>query len=318
MKKGAYFLTACEARQETRRDCQLVGDALEDCYPFLRLRCLVGYQEEANPKMEGILMHRLLVMALLGWCAIALAWAQETPKQPEPKPEALKPADPLPTVDEILDKYVEASGGKSALEKITSRHSTGSFELPAMGATGTWEGFAKAPNKNALIIDVPGFGVIRQGFDGTAGWDDNPMAGLRDLSATELTAKKFDSDFHKAIRFRELYSTMTVKGKEKVGDREAYMMEAKPESLPVEKLYFDTENFLLVRLDVEREGPQGVALVQTVFEDYKQIDGVKIPYTLKITNPAFSMLIKFTEVKHNVPIEDSNFTKPAPSKTEKP
>jgi hypothetical protein len=257
-------------------------------------------------------MKRFLILGLLGICPFVSLPAQEAQPKPATKSEETKPEAPLPTADQILDKYVEATGGKSAIEKITSRKTTGTFDIPAMGATGTFEGFSKAPNKNALVIDMPGFGQVRQGFDGAAGWDDNPMVGMRDLSGPELVAKKFDSEFYKSIRIREMYPDLSVKGREKVGEREAYVIEGKPESLPAEKLYFDTETGLLLRQDVQREGPQGVATVETVFEDYKEVDGVKLPHNLKITNPAFMFVIKLSEIKHNISIDDSVFTKPAP------
>ncbi len=57
----------------------------------------------------------------------------ETPKAEEPKTDAK--AAPLPTVDDILDKYVKAVGGKEAIEKITSRSMKGSFALEAFGVT---------------------------------------------------------------------------------------------------------------------------------------------------------------------------------------
>jgi len=243
--------------------------------------------------------------------------AQEpTPKPETPKPEAktpeVTPAEPLPSVDQILDKYIETLGGKAAIEKITSRQVSGTFEIPAMGASGTLKGFAKAPNKTIVIIDVPSFGVIRQGFDGTVAWGEDPMGGLREITGEELIATKRDADFHRDVHLKALFPTMTVKSREKVGDKEAYLIEATPTDGKAEKLYFDVKSGLLVRHDAERESPQGAGVVEIYFEDFKEVDGVKIPFTLKRVMAAFAITIKFDEIKHNVEVEDTTFSKPAP------
>src|SRR5215208_2779319 len=122
-------------------------------------------------------MKRLTTMIFI--CAVfaASVFAQSNPQKPateqpaakpaDTKPADTKPAGAMPTADQILDKYVQALGGKAAIEKVNSRVSKGNFEIPAMGAGGPIEMYAKAPNKNLVIINIPGFGTIQQGFNGT-------------------------------------------------------------------------------------------------------------------------------------------------------
>jgi outer membrane lipoprotein-sorting protein len=221
-----------------------------------------------------------------------------------------KPAD-VPTTDQILDKYVQALGGKAALEKITSTASKGTFEIPAFGATGTAEIWEKAPNKTALKLDIPGFGLVLEGFNGTVAWSQDPQSGLREKSGAELAASKLDADFYKPLRLKALYPTITVKGKEKLGEKDVYALTAKPAEGTPETWYFDATTGLLVKLDLERESPQGKMAVQVFQEDYKEVDGIKIPHTVRQVTSAFSITIKLEEVKHNVPIDDAKFNKPA-------
>jgi len=104
---------------------------------------------------------------------------------------------------------------------------------------------------------------------------------------------------------------MTVSGKEKVGDREAYVIDATPAGAAAEKLYFDTQTGLLIRRDFTAESPQGSFPAQEAYEDYKAVDGVMVAFTTKLTLPQFGLVIKLSEVKHNVPVEDAQFLKPA-------
>ncbi len=219
-------------------------------------------------------------------------------------------AESLPSIDAVLAKWVEGTGGKAAIEKLTNRTAKGTFDIPAMGASGTFSSYAKAPNKQVMILDIPGFGVVNNGFDGTAGWTQNPMTGLVETSGAALAATKRDSEFHRELKFKEQYKKVEVKSKQKVGDKDAYLIEAIPEEGSPEKLYFDVESGLLLRADAEREGPQGTAVVESYMEDYKEVDGVKIPFTVKQVMPGMTIVVKFDEVKHNVDIDDAKFAKP--------
>jgi hypothetical protein len=258
------------------------------------------------------LMKRIAMMLasmLLVLMATFVAFAQEK-KADAPKPDP-KPAAGMPTVDEILDKYVKAVGGKEAIEKVTSRVEKGTFELPSFGASGIVETYAKAPNKTALVIEIGGFGKVENVFDGTKGWSSDPQSGLRELSGTELAMTKRDADLHRSLKLKSQYTKMEVTGKMKVGDSEAYVITATPAEGKPEKLYFDTSSGLLTRMDVEAETPQGAMAFQIYLQDYKPVDGVKVPYTLRRESEAFGMVIKYTDVKHNVAIEDTKFNKPS-------
>lgn len=240
-------------------------------------------------------MKKLVLLFVFSLLAIAPATAQEK----------------LPTADQILDKYVQAIGGKAAHEKLTTRVAKGTFEIPAMGAGGALEIYAKAPNKAYLMITIEGFGVVQQGYTGTMGWEDNPQTGMRELSGAEASAAKLDSVFHRDVKLKELYPKMEVKGKEKVGASDTYVVVGTPTEGPATTFYFDAQSGLLLRADTVRETQQGTMAVREYFEDYKEMDGIKAPSTIKQESDAISFVLRLTEIKHNVPIEDTKFNKPA-------
>lgn len=268
--------------------------------------------------MKRIPFFALLILLTSSLVSLAQEPQPKPEVTPEPKveakPEAAKPDDsaaPLPTSEQILDKYVEALGGKAAIEKITSREAKGNFEVPAFGASGSVQMVSKAPSKAAVVIDVPGFGVIQQVYDGKTGWDNMPQMGLREISGSELETKKLDADFYRPLHLKELYPTITVKGKQKVEEKDAWLVEAKPASGTAEKWYFDVQTGLLVRQDAQRESAQGSAEIQVSFKDYRDIDGMKVPFELKQVLPGMEITIKLDSVKHNVEVDEARFAKPA-------
>jgi hypothetical protein len=256
-------------------------------------------------------MKRTLMITSLCVIAMLTALAYGAPQSSDTKAPAPGKAGAMPTVDQILDKYVQALGGKEAIEKLTSTALTGTFELPAMGMSGPLQVYAKAPNKNAVIIDISGFGMVKSGFNGSVGWSEDPQSGLRELAGAELSDTKRDAEFYREIKLKQMFSKLELKGKDKVGEHDVYVIEATPADGKPEKMYFDTQSGLLLRRDTDRESPQGSAHVETYFEDYKEAGGVKTPFTMRIVRPEMTFLLKTTEVKVNVPIDDAKFNKPA-------
>jgi hypothetical protein len=215
-----------------------------------------------------------------------------------------------PTVDQVIDKYVQAVGGKVAMEKLTSRQAVGTID-PGNGMTLNIEIHEKAPNKFLSEVTVPNFGSVKQGFDGSVAWDSNPQQGVQELSGAMLASRKRNAQFYRWLRLRELFPKLELKGAAKVGDRDAYFVEATPAEGAPEKFYFDTQTGLLLRRDTSVDTPDGTITFESYYEDYREVDGVKIAFSLRRVGPDNVLTLKFTEVKHNVPFDDAQFAKPA-------
>jgi hypothetical protein len=215
-----------------------------------------------------------------------------------------------PTVDQVLDKYVDALGGRAAWKKLTSRQSTGTIEVPAMSLSGTFDVTEKAPNQMLSVVVVAGAN-FRQGFDGKTGWSDDPQNGVREQSGAELDEARRQADFYHSLDLRQLYKKLTLTGTEKIGDRDTYVIECATGSGDPDKMYFDTQTGLALRVIAQHHSPEGVEVVQEDLEDYRSVDGVKVPFTIHQTSGGNVFAIKLAEVHHNLPVDDAQFAKPA-------
>jgi len=126
-----------------------------------------------------------------------------------------------------------------------------------------------------------------------------------------LAAIKRDADFYRDIKLREIYPQMTVKGKDKAAGREVYVIEATTADGITDKLYFDTETGLLLRRDSKEVSEKGETPVREVYSDYKEVDGIKLPFSIRRASPAMTYTIQVTEVKQNIAIDDAKFKEPA-------
>jgi outer membrane lipoprotein-sorting protein len=216
----------------------------------------------------------------------------------------------LPTIDQLLKKYIRAIGGREAHEKLKTRIATGEWDNVTRGVRFPIEIYSKAPNKRVEILDASeNRGFTGRGYDGTNGWSMNMTeTGLRPLEGAELAMMKRESDFYRALRLDQLYKRLTLTAKENIDGREVYIVEALPETGNPEKLYFEAASGLLFRRDVV----YGKTPVHHYFEDYKDIDGIKLPFTLRSEGP-IKIVTRLREVKHNTTIDDAKFKIPIPN-----
>ena len=216
---------------------------------------------------------------------------------------------PTPTVDQVLTKSIDAMGGRAALEKVTSITARGTVSVPDVGVSGTIQLFQKAPNKALTITEIGG-AQQREAFDGTVGWAEDPQNGLREKSGLELAEARRGAVFSRELHMKTLYPKITVTGREKVGTREAWVIEAVPAEGTPARLFYDVESGLLLRQIVTRQTTAGPLQIDVAFDDYRDVDGVKRPFTIRQTTPMFTATIQLTEVKHNVAVDDAMFKKP--------
>lgn len=218
-------------------------------------------------------------------------------------------APALPTVDQVLDKYVAAVGGRAALEKVTSVTARGTLEIADLQISGTIELFQKA-DRSLQVVNLTGVGLQREGFDGAVAWAEDPQNGVREKSGAELAEARRGAMFPRELKMKQQYPTMAVTGRERVGARDAVVILATPADGAPARLYFDAESGLMVRQVITRQSPGGPVQIEVTFDDYRVVDGVKRAHTIRQVTPQFAIVAQLSDVKQNVPIEDAVFRKP--------
>jgi photosynthetic reaction center cytochrome c subunit len=219
-----------------------------------------------------------------------------------------KPMTGMPTPDQILEKYVQAIGGKDAIAKVKTRQMKGQY-LPQRGGQVAVE-ILQSGDKFTTIVTTPQ-GAIQRVWTGTTGWITDPR-GLQELDVEELTAVRDMAEAFAPLKLKEPFPRMTFGGKDKINDREVFVLRgALPDKRRI-RLFFDAESGLLLRKVIFNNTIVGADPVQFDFEDYKDVDGVKLPFSVRIsyTEPGFSGTRKFEEIKQNVPVDEAKFTMP--------
>jgi outer membrane lipoprotein-sorting protein len=248
-------------------------------------------------------LSRRLVLAVL-----VLGWTQNAFAQ---------------TADEIIEKYLTAIGGREALAKVTSRTTTGTITLSTPGGdvSGPVEIYNQAPNKSRTVItlDLSSFGAgqitFDQRFNGTSGYVLDTLQGNRDIAGNQLENMKNGSFPTPFLNYKELGATAELGGKEKVGEREAYVLILKPKSGSVARQFIDIESYLPIRTVIKVVLPQVGEIEQTTeFSDYRDVDGIKVAFSVRATSAVQTSTVVITKVEHNTKIDEALFSKPAAEK----
>jgi len=233
---------------------------------------------------------------------------------PEPTTEPKPVTSPSPTeqalVDQILERYEQALGGKEAIAGITSYKLRGTYELSGM--TGTIESWRKEPHKTLSVIEFPRLGTLKKGFDGETYWVQTPGGTFTDSSPKEIAEMERDAEVYNVGRIKSLFESMKLENNARLSGRDVYVMEGKPAKGPAEKLFFDVESGLLVRWDMaRRKANRGTVFVKVHLDDYKEVGGVKVPFKVRFAFESFKFIIRVEELEYNIAIDDAVFTKPS-------
>jgi len=217
----------------------------------------------------------------------------------------------LPRAEQILEKYLAAVGGPDALKRIKTRVEKGTID--AMGHQSAIEVFAQAPDKRVSISHPQG-GSSVTAFNGEVGWLTIPN-GVHRMTAPERQSAQIDASFYFPIQVREMYKEFKVTSGEEINGHVALLISAKGEGHPALRMYFDEQTGLLTRLIRYTETALGSNPMQVDYADYRDTDGVMIPYEWTLTRPNGSFTIRVSEVKQNVPIDEKLFVPPSEEKS---
>lgn len=223
------------------------------------------------------------------------------------------------TGDELVEKSLAALGGRAAHTRIKTRSMSGTITLatPAGEIEGTIEVLNALPNKVRTLIkaDLTSLGggplVIDQRFDGRSGYVLDTLQGNREITGSQLDNMRNTGFPNAFLTYKQLGIAAKFQGKEKIGDRDAYVLVFDPSSGSTIRQYVDAQSFLPVRFVVTVTVPQ-IGEVEQITEltDYREVDGVKLPFKLTASSTVQTYTVQLSRIEHNVPVDEKLFVKP--------
>ena len=229
------------------------------------------------------------------------------PATPAPA-TAAKPAN-LPSGKDVYEKYIAATGGKDAYQKVKSRITTMTMEIPAQKIKGDMS-VKQVEGKLIAVINIPNIGEIKRGFDGTTAWETSPMMGTRVITGPEKAQLLLGTRLDGELRYEELYKTIECVGMEDVEGKPAYKVIATPKDGSPMVQFFDKESGLLVKSTITQKSQMGELNVDNFLTDYKKEDGVLIAHKTTTKVMGIEQVVMIDKIENNVEIPASAFDLP--------
>jgi photosynthetic reaction center cytochrome c subunit len=247
----------------------------------------------------------------------------------------------LPSAESILNKYIEAAGGAERLAGLKSFVGKGtSVGFGGFGGGGEVELLAQAPDKRATIIlfkEAPGRGDQIRSYDGRTGWVRTPLNVLGEfqLSGGDLDGARLDAQLSFPGQIKQILTNLKTGPPATITDLPAPSSQSSlqsdvtlgqrhdvdvvqgtgPRGLLV-TLYFDRKTGLLVRELRYGNSPIGRVPTQIDFADYRDVNGIKLPFRITYAWLDGRDSIVLNEIKANVPVSEAKFGKPVPLKSQ--
>jgi hypothetical protein len=194
------------------------------------------------------------------------------PAAPAPSKGTLDTSGTMPSAEEIFAKAVAASGGADLIRMQTARTQTGTIEMPAQSLKGTIVTKSVDPSMLLIETEIPGFGKIRQGANGTTGWSIDPMRGASIMSPEELKRVLRDSSIAAELNPAMGCDTPIVEGKITFAGTPCYQVKLKCGSDESTRFY-SIESGHLVGSSAKVNSQMGEIEVTTSYKNFEAFSG---------------------------------------------
>ncbi|MFC2156928.1 outer membrane lipoprotein carrier protein LolA [Acidobacteriota bacterium] len=210
----------------------------------------------------------------------------------------------------IVEKLIEAQGGRDVLSKIRDMTSTGDIELIQFGMSGSVTMYQKEPDKMRMDMEIMGM-VITQAYDGETAWMTNPQTGANEEMPEELASdtRRQSLGNDAILNPEKLGITYTFEGKETIEGTEYLILKQTFSDGKFSHLYIDPGTYLVYKTKETALNQMGVEVeAESFMSDYKDFQGTKVPYTITVYQDGEEfIIITLSTMKYNTGLEDTLF-----------
>lgn len=225
------------------------------------------------------------------------------------------------TVDEVIENYLKAVGGKEKLLSLKTLRTTGFLKMQGMEIPYIQQ--QKAPNLQRSVALFQEKSIYQNCFDGTTGWHTNPKTlQLEKLTAEESETLKADIQMlDPFVNYAERGYSVTLEGKMLVEGKDCYRVRLLKKPPPMTNAtvaelssfyFFDTKTYLpvLVRNAIKKGTGKG-GYMDTYLSKFQTVNDMVFPFeiTQKI-NGKTTLSISVTQVETNLDLTDQEFAFP--------
>jgi hypothetical protein len=205
----------------------------------------------------------------------------------------------VPTAQSIVARHVEAIGGAEAYRAVQSVHARGRLEIPAQGIVAAFELFTARPARLVYRVNVPGVGLIENGYNGSVGWSVSPISGPEVLAGRQLEEAAEDAWFDGPLRESGRIRDLTMLGETSFDGRPAWRVRVVFRSGREQIDYFDVETGLQIGWETSRATPQGIVPTVNVVRNYQKFGNLLQATTFVQRAMGFEQVVTLTSCEYD-------------------
>ena len=207
------------------------------------------------------------------------------------------------TAQTVLDKYINAIGGKEKLNSVKDKKVILKGEV--QGLQLTLEIYQKVPNKYYQKLDA---GVMKQEswFDGEKG-KQAAMGRETPIEGEMLESMKVSAVMNIELHLAELGITPELVGIEQIDGKDAYKIVLTLSNGKQMTYYYDVETGYSAKQITTVDTPQGSFTSTITFNDFRDVNGIKYPYELTQSMGPQVISLKVESIEYNSGLDDSIF-----------
>ncbi|MFL6332415.1 MAG: serine hydrolase [Pyrinomonadaceae bacterium] len=223
------------------------------------------------------------------------------------------------TVDELMRKVVEATGGEAALRRHRTLRIVADVELLHQGVSGEALIYARAPNSASQDVTLTALGKkigsFHEFFDGAQGGEEGSFFPFDPKTGKELEETRNASDFYAPLNWKTVFKTAEIRKMSKVDGEETYVVLFTPEKGSPVTQYISAKTFLPLRTDTVATSDTISMPVTETYSDYRSVDGVLIPFR-RVSNSQEmgDTVLKIREARFDAPVPEEAFKRKAGGK----
>jgi len=215
----------------------------------------------------------------------------------------------------IVDQYLKAAGGAKTISQIRTLAIEGTFTRPSDGKVGTFTLNTKLPNRYYSEI-VVGDETWIEAYSGKSAWHENGAGEVATFLGQESSQLQAAGQYYnvRLLNLRKNKLTLSLIGHARVRNKDALQIEVTAANGIKRWVYFD----LATHLIVEEKATIGGLEETLAYDDYRVVNGVKLPYQIELQRGGNTYQIAVTRAQVNAVIEEGVFDFPKTSQVQLP
>lgn len=220
----------------------------------------------------------------------------------------------LPDARSLIERHIEATGGRDAIMAQSEVVMTGEMAMPAVGISGSLMVASRLPIEQVVLVELPGMGEMRTGVSPDLAWSVDPFMGPRLIEGEEFKSLLDNTLPGAVMRDPEYVKSATTVGMAEFAGRSCFRVKIEWHSGRESHDCYAEDSGLLIAMQSVETSPMGSIEMVSVMEEFREFDGVMIPTVMRQTIMGMEQIMTLTDIRFETP-DPALFELPAPIQT---